>query len=102
MAVTNRALHAVWNVGIECVTPLSNNQTARGLHAVWNVGIETVDPLVRALHAVWNVGIEQVNVLYRALYAYWNVEMVLDSLTNLEWVLYDTDLETIEHILRGK
>ena len=102
MAPTKRAIYCSWNVGIEDVTPLEDNTTSRAIHGTWNVGIEQVDPLMRVIHGTWNVGIESVDPLLRAIYATWAVDLLLGPLTNLEWILFDTDFKTIEHILRGK
>ena len=100
MPVTDRALTACWNVGIEDIIPLSDDSTARVLHAAWNVGV-WVELADRALHAAWNVGF-WAELIARALHAAWNVELRTSLYDPWEWILYGTNLMTVEDILRGR
>jgi precorrin isomerase len=100
MTVTDRAIHAGWNVGIEDITPLSDDSVARAIHTAWNVGVWT-ELVARALHAAWNVGF-WADVIARAIHAAWNVEMRTSLYDPWEWILYGINLMTVEDILRGR
>jgi hypothetical protein len=95
MAGQDRAITAVWNVGIETVAP-----SARVTHGTWNVGIEPVDPTTRAIHGTRNVGIEILAVLMRAIHAGWNVKAVKDEADPPDWILVDADLVTVKKLLK--
>ena len=91
-----RALHCVWNCGIE-----ANEVPARALHSFLNTGVQPLPVLTRGLHAVENVGVQPQTVTLGWV-DFWNTTAYTSDEDPVEFRLLGSNLFTVEAILRGK
>ena len=92
-----RAFYVCYNVGIQ---PLS--VAARDLTPAFNIGVEENPVEARDLVPFFNVGIQALSVLARAIYSFFSVTENAGEGDGLEMLLVDSDILTVEAILRGK
>lgn len=92
-----RAFYVCYNVGMQ---PLS--VAARDLTPTFNVGVEDKPVTARDLMPFFNIGIQALSVLARAIFLFYSVTENAGEGDGLEMLLVDSDILTVEAILRGK